>query len=63
MSNYTFNNGQAVKVTADHNHIIADNTTYHVGSSNRVQGAISVQIMQNGKCVGAIPQDKLLAVK
>lgn len=62
MSNYNFFNGQAVKVTATHNHLTASNdTTYHVGSINRVQGAICVQLLHDGKSVGAIPQDKLTA--
>lgn len=60
MSNSNFYNGQAVKVTADHNHFTASaGITYHIGSIDRVQGQIMAQLLVNGKCVGVIPQDKL----
>lgn len=60
MSNYQFYNGQQVRITADHNHLSAcADTVYQVGSVNRVQGAISVQLLRDGKSVGAIPEGKL----
>jgi hypothetical protein len=53
-------NGQAVKVTASHNHINAcAKTQYSVGAINRVQGQYMVNLLLNGKSVGAVPEAKL----
>lgn len=61
MSNYNFYTGQAVRITATHNHLIACNdTTYQVGSINRVAGVISVQLLKDGRSVGAVPQGNLI---
>lgn len=47
MSNYQFNRGQQVMIACDHGHLIAsDDTMYQVGAINRVQGTISVQLLQ-----------------
>lgn len=60
MSNYQFNKGQQVIISCDHGHLIACNDTmYQVGSIDRVQGTISVQLLQDGKSMGAIPENKL----
>jgi hypothetical protein len=62
MSEYKFNTNQSVQVTADHNHIAASEQVYKVGSIDRISGAISVQLLHDGKCIGALPESKLKAV-
>lgn len=61
MSAPKFNPGQRVKVIQSHNHIIADDTEYRIGQINRICGAVSVQIMKDGKCIGAVPESCLEA--
>ena len=63
MSDYNFHPNQKVKVIKSHNHIIADDTEYRIGQMNRICGAVSVQIMKDGKCVGAINESCLEAIK
>lgn len=64
MSNSNFYNGQAVKVTADHNHFSASaGIVYHIGSLNKIQGELMAQLLVNGKCVGAVPESKLMEGK
>jgi len=64
MSTTNFFNGQPVRVIADHNQFQASaGITYHVGSINRVSGLISVQLLHNGRSVGAIDERKLTPAK
>lgn len=64
MSTTNFVQGQRVLISAPHGHFNASNDTiYHVGSINRVQGLISVQLLHNNKSVGAIPESKLSPAK
>lgn len=64
MSTTNFIRGQHVVISAPHGHFNAStDTIYQVGSINRVQGLISVQLLHNGKSCGAVPEGKLSPVK
>lgn len=63
MSSPNFTQNQRVKVIQGHNHIIADDTVYQIGSIDRISGAVSVLLLKDGVCVGAIDQNKLRAVR
>lgn len=63
MSTPQFTQNQAVRVIASHNHIVADETVYRIGSLDRISGDISAVLLKEGKVYGAIPQSKLQASK
>lgn len=55
--------GQSVKVIESHYKINADDTIYTIGSLDRISGDYSALLLKDNKCIGAIPQIKLEAVK
>ena len=61
MSEYNFIQNQKVLVIADHTHIKASDTIYTVGSIDRISGRISVVLMLDDKCIGAVDQSCLRA--
>lgn len=61
MSETKFMRNQQVIVTQPHNHIMADNTVYQIGSLDRISGSINAVLLKDGKCIGSIPENKLQA--
>lgn len=62
MSISNFYPGQPVHIISPSGHLIpSDDITYHIGAINRVAGLVSIQLLQDGRSVGAIDESKLQA--